>query len=298
MNKLLEMEIFVQVVDAGSLAAAARKLRRNPSSVSKFMSALEDRLGVLLLTRTKRDMVLTDAGENFLLHCKDILSDIDEAEQAATATARPTEPRGRLRVIGMDTCSPSIMIPLISGFAKLYPGIQMDLNHTDYGQELVGTQMDVALRIGELTAKGLKCVQLAPSYRLICASPEYLATHGTPQSLASLAEHNCIGFSTPDQSNTWQLPHNGQSKKIQPCGNLVANNAELIRQAALSGAGICQLSNFIIGPDIQEGRLVLLFPEQQEVIDDYVCAIYPRKKITPEKTLIFVKYLKQQLSLT
>ena len=296
MNKLLEMEIFVQVVDAGSLAAAARKLRRNPSSVSKFMSALEDRLGVLLLTRTKRNMVLTEAGEDFFLHCKAILSDIDEAEQTATAMARPIEISGCLRVIGMEACSPSIMIPLITGFLSRYPDIQMDLNHADYGQELVGTEMDVALRIGEVTAKGLECVQLAPSRLLICASAEYLANHGTPQSLASLANHNCIGFSAPHQSSTWQLPGDGLSEKIQLSGNLVANNAELIRQAALSGSGVCQLSNFIIGPDIQEGRLILLFPEQADVITDYVCAIYPKKKTTPNKTMVFVQYLKEQLS--
>ncbi|MCJ8297550.1 MAG: LysR family transcriptional regulator [Pseudomonadales bacterium] len=295
MNKLLEMEVFVQVVEAGSLAAAARKLRRNPSSVSKFISTLEDRLGVRLLNRTTRNMMLTNAGEDFFQHCNAILIDIDEAEEEATA--RHKELRGRLRVVGMDACSPNIILPLISGFVSRYPGIQIDLNQAEHGQDIFDSEMDVALRIGEITSKGLECVKLVPSRRLICASPEYLATHGTPQSLANLADHNCIGISENPQFNTWELNREKQTEKTQPSGNLVSSNAELIRQAALSGWGICQLSNFIIGPDIKEGRLVVLFPEQLQIITNYVCAIYPRKKRTPNKTLAFVKYLKEQLSM-
>jgi len=153
------------------------------------------------------------------------------------------------------------------------------------------------LSIGEVTSKGLECVKLAPSSRLICASPGYLATHGTPQSFASLADHNCIGFSANPQYNTWELSSDGQTEKMQSSGNLLASNAGLIHQAALSGWGICRLSDFIIGPDIQEGRLVVLFPEQLEIITYYVCAIYPRKKRVPHKTLAFVKYLKEELSM-
>ncbi|MCJ8297551.1 MAG: LysR family transcriptional regulator [Pseudomonadales bacterium] len=295
MNKLIEMEVFVQVVDAGNLAAAARRLRRNPSSVSKIISALEDRLGVRLLTRTTRNMMLTDAGGDFFQHCKAILIDIDEAEEAATA--RHSEPRGRLRVVGMNACLPNIILPLISSFNIRYPGIQIDLNQAEYFPDMIAADMDVALRIGEVASKGLECVRLSPSSRLICASPEYLASHGKPKSFASLADHNCIGFSTNPQFNTWEISRGRQTEKHQASGNFLASNAGLIRQAALSGWGICQLSDFIIGPDIQEGRLVVLFPEQLETITNYVCAIYPRKKRPPKKTLAFVDHLKEELSM-
>jgi len=294
MNKLIEMEIFVQVVDAGSLAAAARRLLRNPSSVSKVVSALEDRLGVRLLTRTTRNLMLTDAGRDFFEHCKAILINIEEAEEAATACH--TEPRGRLRIIGMNACLPNLIIPLISDFVNRYPRIQIDLNQAMCSSDMVASDMDVALSIGEVTSKGLECVKLAPSSRIICASPGYLATHGTPQSFDNLKEHNCIGFSTNPEFNTWEFGRDGQVENIQSSGNLLASNAGLIHQAALSGWGICRLSDFIIGPDIQEGRLVVLFPEQLEIITYYVCAIYPRKKRTPNKTLAFVNYLKEKLS--
>ena len=296
MNKLIEMEIFVQVVDAGSLAGAARRLRRNPSSVSKIISALEDRLAVRLLTRTTRNIMLTDVGSDFFEHCKAILTDIDEAEEAATARHR--EPRGRLRIVGLNACSPDIILPLISGFLSRYPSIQIDLNQAEFGKEIVYKEMDVALRIGEISLKSLECVKLASSRRLICASPEYLVTHGNPESLASLADHNCIGFSTKSRFNPWELNRDRQTEKIQLSGNLASNNADFIRQAALSGWGICQLSDFIIGPDIQEGRLVELFPKQLDIKTNYVCAIYPRKKRTPYKTQVFVKYLKEQLSMS
>jgi DNA-binding transcriptional LysR family regulator len=161
---------------------------------------------------------------------------------------------------------------------------------------MVGADMDVALRIGEVTSKGLECIKLVPSHRLVCASPDYLATRGIPRTFASLADHNCIGFSALPQFDIWDLHRDGHTEQVQPTGNLVASNAELIRQAALSGWGICQLSDFIIGPDIQEGRLVMLFPEQMKTITNYICAIYPRKKRPPTKTLAFVDHLKDQLS--
>ena len=294
MNKLIEMETFVQVVDAGSLAAAARRLRRNPSSVSKIISALEDRLEVRLLTRTTRNITLTDAGLDFFEHCKAILINIDDAEEAATASHR--EPRGRLRVVGMNACSPNVILPLVSGFLNRYPSIQIDLHQAEYFPDMVAADMDVALRIGEVTTKGLECVRLTPSRRLICASPEYLATHGTPLTLAELVDHNCIGFSTNVQFNNWEVNGDRKVEKFQPSGNLVASNAQLIRQAALFGWGICQLSDFIINPDIKEGRLVVLFPEQLDSITNYVCAIYPRKKRSPKKTLAFVEHLEEELS--
>ena len=295
MNKLIEMEIFVQVVDAGSLVGAGRRLQRNPSSVSKVISALEDRLGARLLIRTTRNMMLTDAGVEFFEHCKTILSNIDEAEEAATARHR--EPRGRLRVIGMNACIPNLIIPLIAGFVNRYPDIQIDLNQAVCSPDMVASDTDVALSIGEVNSKGLECVKLAPSRRLICASPGYLATYGTPQSFSSLADHNCIGFSANPQFNTWHLSEHRPTEKIQSSGNFLASHAGLIHQAALSDLGICRLSDFIVGRDIQEGRLVVLFPEQLEEISYYVCAIYPRKKRTPNKTLTFVKYLKEQLSI-
>jgi len=298
MNKLIEMEVFVQVVNAGSLAAAARRLHRNPSSVSKFISALEERLGVRLLTRTTRHLTLTDAGQDFYVHCKAILIDIDQAEEAATATSRHRKPSGCLRITGMDACSPNIILPLISGFLSRYPGIQVDLNQAEFCPDMTANDMDVALSIGEIKSKLLTCVKLAPSRQLICASPEYLASHGTPQSIANFKDHNCIRSSTSCEQNNWEIIQDQQTDTVQPSGSLAANNAQLVRQAALSGWGICQLSDFIIGPDIEEGRLVVLFPEQLEVIGNYICAIYPRKERPPNKTLVFVEYLKEQLSMT
>jgi len=296
MNKMLEMEVFVQVVNAGSLAKAASKLGRNTSSVSKFLCALEDRLRVRLLKQTSRIIMLTDAGEVFFQDCKVILSDIDKAEEAATE--RLTELPGSLRIVGMDVCAPNIILPMISAFVSRYPGIQIDIEQVEHRQEIDYEKIDVALRIGEVTTKGLKCVKLAPSRRVICASPEYLATHGTPQTLVELADHNCIGFNTKSHLNLWELSHDRQTEKIQLSGSFVANNAELIRQAALCGWGICQLSNFIIGPDVQEGRLVELFPKQLDKTTNYICAIYPRQKRTPYTTQAFVSYLKEQLSMS
>lgn len=294
MNKLIEMETFVQIVSAGSLVGAARRLRRNPSSVSKIIAGLEDRLSVRLLTRTTRNLVLTDAGESFYKHCKSILIDIEEAEE--TAMTRHENPRGRLRIIGMNALSPNTVLPLAYRFIERYPEIKLELVQAEFFPDMVGAEMDVAIRFGEVTSKGLECVRIAPSRRVICASPAYLERHGTPDTLASLTEHNCIVFSNLQHLNIWELNHNKHVETCHPSGNLVASNAELIRQAALSGRGICQLSDFIVGDDIREGRLIVLFPKQLETITNYVCAIYPRKERPPRKTLVFIEYLQENLS--
>ncbi len=294
MNKLSEMEVFVGVVEAGSLAQAARALRRDPSSISKMLTALEDRLGVDLVTRTTRSMALTEAGEEFYGSCKTILMDVAEAEEAATV--RDSEPRGLLRVVGMNAITPTVILPLVDGFLRRCPHVRVDLIRKEVFPDLVDTNMDVALRIGEIRAKGLECVELAPSRRIVAAAPSYIAAHGAPSTLADLAEHNCIGFSTLPRLNKWGLTPGDAQEHIRPTGNLSASSADLIRQAALSGMGVCMLSDLIVRADIEQGRLVPLFPDQMNAMVNNVCAIYPRRRRTPVKTLAFVEFLKEALS--
>lgn len=291
MDRLVEIETFLRIAEEGSLAGAARQLRRTPSSVSKILKGLEERLDTGLVTRTTRSMALTEAGEQFYNRCRSILQEIEEAE--GTVSDLHTRPSGHLRVVGMNVLSQELLMPLITEFLSQNPDITIDLVQTDVLPDLIRSGADVALRIGEVTAKALVCERLAPSHRVICAAPGYLESHGWPAQLKELSKHNCLVFGHNPALNIWQTERDGQIIGIEPRGDFSANRGELLRQAALAGLGIAQLSDVLVGPDLQAGRLVALLPEQLRRITNHVCAIYPRRQRAPHKVTAFVSFLRE-----
>jgi len=293
LNKIEEMAVFVRVVEAGSLSAAARALRRSPSSVSKILTGLEERLGVRLITRNTRHLQITDVGDDYYQRCRNILEEIAEAEERATAIH--AEPSGTLRIVGMNILSQKTMMPVLTGFLEKHPRISLEIHQTDVIPDLVKSGIDLALRIGSVSAKGLECVELAPSRRVICASPAYIAAHGRPKTLSQLHLHNCLTFSTNEALNTWELEGAEGTDSLHVSGNLAASTAELIRQAALGGWGICQLADVIIGPDLKSGALVPLFPDQLDRVINHICAVYPKRRRTPKKVLAFVEHMRDAL---
>lgn len=293
MNKIEEMAVFVRVVEAGSLSAAARALRRSPSSVSKILTGLEDRLGVRLITRNTRHLQITDTGQDYYQRCRLILEDITEAEERASALH--AEPGGTLRVVGMNILSQKAMMPILTGFLEKYPRISLEIHQTDIFPDLVKSGIDLALRIGGVSTAGLECVELMPSRRVICAAPDYIAVHGRPRTLSQLHLHNCMTFATNEALNTWELEGAEGTESIHVSGNLAASTAELIRQAALNGWGVCQLSDVIIGPDLKNGALVPLFPEQLDQTTNHICAVYPKRRSAPKKVLAFVEHMREAL---
>ena len=290
MDKFTEMETFLRIAEAGSLAAAGRRLGRTPSSVSKLLTGLEERLGARLVTRTTRSLALTDSGTQFLARCQSILAELEEAEVRAAELHRM--PGGRLRAVGMNILSQSLLVPLITGFLRANPGITIDLVQAESLPDLTRAGADVGLRIGSLSTKGLVCEPLAVSRRVTCASPAYLVRHGRPARFEDLADHNCLTFGHNAAMNRWQIECEGRVITLQARGDFTANRGELIRQAALAGWGVCHLSDVLVGPDLLSGRLVALFPEQIEQVTNHVCAIYPRRQRVPRKVTAFVEHLR------
>src|SRR5688572_1823464 len=189
-DALQEMTVFTRVVAAGSLSAAARELGLSPALISRKLAALESRLGVRLINRTTRSLHLTDEGASYHESCARVLAEIDEAEAAVSAGR--VEPRGTLKVALPASFGHQHIAPLIPEFAARYPEVHIALSLSDRNLSLIDEGFDLAVRIAELEDSSLAARRLAPNRRVVCASPAYLARHGSPRTPQDLMKHNCI----------------------------------------------------------------------------------------------------------
>src|ERR687891_1986705 len=198
-DTLQEITVFSRIVGAGSLSAAARDLGMSPALVSRRLASLEGRLGVRLVNRTTRSLHLTDEGAAYYETCTRILAEIEEADAAASAGR--AEPRGVLRVALPASFGNQHVAPLVPRFVERYPDVQIALSLSDRTVNVVEEGFDLAIRIADLADSSLAARKLAPNRRVVCASPAYLARHGTPRTPEDLAKHNCL--TTTDFTMNW-----------------------------------------------------------------------------------------------
>lgn len=249
-NNIAEMEIFAYVVDSGNFSAAARRLHMDPSSISKLILRLETRLGVRLMHRTTRKVVLTEEGELFYHKVVRILADIKEAEASLTS-----QPRGKVRI----TCSVPFalhqLIPILPEFTHLHPNIEIILLSTDAVVDLLGERCDIAIRIGKVADSSLKIRKLADSKMLLVASPKYLKQHGIPKKLSDLEKHICLNFYGHPELNCWPFKSKKAVWEWYAEGSFSADNGESIAKMVLAGGGIARLSAFMVRENITLGKL-------------------------------------------
>ncbi|HEY6095167.1 MAG TPA: LysR family transcriptional regulator [Gallionellaceae bacterium] len=288
MDTLLSMKVFATVVESGSFAAAAERLDLSRAMVSKHMAHLEGHLGSRLLNRTTRRLSLTEAGTGYYERCQHILKDIDEAELAATELT--SAPRGTLRVTAPLVFGVLHIAPLIADYLALYPEAKLDFTLDDRNIDLVNEGYDLAIRIGNLAESGLVARRFARDRLVVCGSPEYFRRHGVPRVPDDLGKHVCLGYSYEESINEWQFSGPDGEHRVSVSGNLRANNGDLLRVAALGGAGIVLQPRFLVGADLREGRL-------QAVLTDYesrelgIYAVYPSRRFLSAKVRTFIDFL-------
>lgn len=284
--------VFVAVVECGSFSRAGEKLGTSKSAVSKRITLLEQRLGVRLFHRNTRRLSLTEAGEQYFEYARKAHALACEGEDAVAELQ--SEPRGVLRVSVPMTFGRLHLAPLIPGFLERYPHVQLDLSMDDQRVDLVEKGYDLAVRIGSLPDSSLVARRIAPCLSVICASPDYLARQGAPQTPEELSDHNCLFFSYFQGGAEWSFNSPVGMVRVQPRGNYRANNSEALRDALLAGLGICQMPTFIVGNDLAEKRLV-------PVLTDYplpkhsIYAVFPERKHMPGKVRAFLDFLIDRL---
>jgi len=289
-DNLTDLRIFNRIVATGSLSQAGRELNLSLAVVSKRLAALENRLGVRLINRTTRRLNATQEGLEFSERCQRILLDLEEAEAAVT-TGRES-PKGLLRVTAAVGFGRRRIAPAIVGFAERYPDILVDLDLTDRTVDLVDCGIDVAIRTGALQDSSLIARKLVGNYRVVVASPAYLARHGTPIVPDDLTRHQCLNFSA--LGDTWSFIGPNGPFQIRVATRLKTNDGEVGHEWALAGGGLVMKSIWDVGDDIKTGRLVRVladWPSPAAAIH----ALYPTSRHLSAKVRSFVDYLGDHL---
>ena len=286
------LEVFAAVAATGSFSAAGRALGLTPSAVSRTVDRIEARLGVRLLLRTTRALTLTIEGQAYVGAARRILADLDDAEQAI---ADQGSPRGRLRVSAAQSHGRLCVVPLLGDFAQLYPHILIDINLTDALVDIVGGQADVAIRFGLLADSVLTARKLGETRRMIVASPDYLARHGTPQVPEDLHDHNCLNFNFRRSEPIWPFRKDGREYVLTVRGGIEANNGETLGQLAAAGVGIARVGAFSVAEEIAAGRLLPLLEEFSPGDVETIHAVFVGGANIPARVRVFVDFLAERL---
>jgi DNA-binding transcriptional LysR family regulator len=288
MDRLSSMRAFVKVVEHGSFSEAARSLRLSRSGVSKHVMELEQELGVQLLNRTTRSASPTENGRAYYERSVAILAELEEADLAVTRLQ--AEPRGLLRVNAPMSFGTLHLGPALVAFMEQYPELQIQLTLSDEQIESVQEGFDVTLRIGELASSSLIARRLLGVQRVFCASPEYIERHGAPEHPRDLKNHDCLTYGFLATGNQWKLTGPDGEHWISVPWRLCANNAEVLKQAALKGRGIALLPTFIAGSELESGALAPML-EKYRAPEIALYAIYPPTRHLSSKVRLFIDFL-------
>ncbi len=293
MDRLTSLTTFVQVVDCGGFAAAARRLNMSTTMVSNHIQALEDRLGARLLNRTTRKVSLTDIGTGYYERCTQILADLEAADNIVGAVQ--ATPRGILRLYTSSHILRFIG-PIVAEYMGLYPDVTVDLTMGERMIDLVEERVDIAIRTVPTPESSLITRRLIQWRHILCATPEYLAQHGSPTELAQLGDHNCLRYPLYPFGDEWHFTGpDGAPAVVRVTGNLITNSAEVLRIATLAGRGLFLAPDFYIFEDIAEKRLVPVLPAYRP-IDFALHAIYPNRQYLAAKARTFLDLIAARIA--
>jgi DNA-binding transcriptional LysR family regulator len=287
------MEVFVQVVNAGSFSAAARAMGLTPSAVSKVVSRIEERLRTRLVDRSTRHLKLTPEGEIYYSCCVRIVADIEEAEHAISAST--SQLHGLLRVNSSVPIGTYWIEPLAEEFLARHPRLSLDLSLSDEVVDLLEERADIAIRIGPLQDSSLRVRKLCDSRRVITASPAYLRRHGVPRTPADLARHNCLAFNLKPSLNAWPFVVDGKAISMPVRGNFTGNNGLTLQNMALRGLGLARLAWFQVGDAVRAGRLVPVLEEFHPGDVQGVYALFLAHRFVSPRVRGFIDFLVERM---
>jgi len=293
MDTLTRMRSYVDVVREGGYSAAARVTGRSKAILSKDVRELEDYLGVRLLTRTTRSVAPTEAGLTYFEEAVALLDSLDSLQERMRESG--DTPRGPLRVSAPRTHSEELIGEAIIAFAAAYPDVQLDVVFEDRFIDMVAERFDVAIRISELADSSLIARKLAPYRIVVCATPELLKAHGTPQKPEDVASLPAIIDSNHRLRGgfAFDTPEGRRMVRVTP--QISINAPHAVRLAALAGLGICQTPYLSVRNDLAEGRLVTVL-ESYELKGPGIYAVYAERRHMTQKLRAFVDFMADQFT--
>lgn len=279
---------FVAVVDSCSFTAAAKKMKTSVAQISRRVSALEERLAIKLLVRTTRKVSVTEAGQLYYMHCRNLVEGLETAELAVTQMQ--ATPKGLLKITAPVAYGESHIAPLLNDFLEIYPQVDLDLNFTNLKVDLIESGMDVAIRMGRLADSSLIAKRLSSRQPYVCAAPSYLEKYGMPHTLSELNRHNCLVGSTEQ----WRFLDNNKTKSFKVFGRIHCNSGFALLNAAIRGLGLVQLPDYYVKNALESGDLI-------EVLSDYrderegIWALYPHNRNLSPKVRLLIDFLAEKL---
>jgi DNA-binding transcriptional LysR family regulator len=292
MDRFDSMSVLLAVTDAGSLSAGARRLGMPLATVSRKVSELEAHLHTRLLNRGSRRLELTDAGQSYVAACRKILEDVVEAERTASGEYRA--PRGELVVTAPIVFGRLHVLPIVGAFLKAYPDIDVRITFADRVVNLLEEHVDIALRIGDLPDSSLVASRVGTIRRVVCASPGYLKTRGTPANPNDLGSHDCITFEGLMSPRAWTFWSNGAPQSFAIHSRLVVNTAEAAIDMAAAGVGITRVLSYQIAAPLAERKLAIML-ERFEPAPVPVSLVHTGHGLLPLKLRAFLDFATPRL---
>ncbi|AWB67244.1 LysR family transcriptional regulator [Saccharobesus litoralis] len=293
-----QLHIFVEVVNAGSFAKAARILDRDPSLISRSIASLEAHLGVRLFQRSTRVLSLTDSGARYLARIKPILDALSEAEDELRVESGKVS--GRVTLTASVAFGQMCLLPLMAELMATFPLIDLDLKLTDSNLDLLEENIDLAIRLTPAFESDLIGYKLFNTHYKVVASPEYLNNHSSIQSPDDLEHHKCLVFSMAQYRTAWMFINNdGQQTKININSQLALSSALALKECTKQGLGVCLLADWLIKDEIKQGNLVDVLPEYKVTATDFHTAawlLYPSRHYVPNRVRAVIEFLKNKLA--
>lgn len=290
---LVSLRIFARVVESESFSEAARRAGTTPSTVSKRIASLEAQFKTRLVNRTTRSVSVTEAGAKLYERYREVIDLLRVAREEVSSMDRDI--RGQLRVSLPVALGSRKLAPVIPEFLKRHPSINLGIDLSFEKVDMLGEHVDIAVRIAEVLPEGLVAVRLAPYRHVFCASPDYLAARGTPQSAEDLAMHDCLVVPGAFGGQTWPLHREGGVRAVPVSGRLVANHGDAVYDAALAGLGISMQPRWRVADDLKSGNLVEVLAEFV-VQKRWVWAVLARRGAMPVRVRLFVEFLQEALA--
>ena len=292
MDRFQSLQVFVKVAECGGFAAAARALAMSPPAVTRAISALEERIGTRLLLRTTRSVRLTESGERYLLDCRRILVDLEEAEDAAVGSH--AAPRGELRITAPLLFGRLHVTPILGDFLDRHPLVSCRTLFIDRIVNLMDEGLDVAIRIGHLPDSSLIAIRAGTVSWVVFAAPQYLKKHGLPRHLADLADHRLIQSLSVETASEWPFQQNGKPRAIRIEPRLRMNTNDAVAELVARGWGISRLLSYQIAPHLADGRVQTVLREF-EMPPLPIHVVHQEGRMVSTKVRAFVDYMVDRL---
>lgn len=292
MDRFESMSVLLAVVEAGSLSGGGRKLGMPLASVSRKISELEAHLKARLLTRSTRQLTLTDAGRDYIVACRRILEDLNDAERAASGEY--SAPRGELIITAPIVFGRLHVLPIAIEFINAYPEVDVRLALGDRVVNLLEDHVDLAVRISELADSSLIATRIGSIRRVVCGSPAYFAAHGVPRSPIELSSHACVTFAALMAAGPWTFEVNGADVTVPVRSRLAVNTAEAAVDAATAGVGVTRVLSYQMEEARRAGLLQVVLQEfEPEPLP--VSLVYSSQGRLPQKMRAFLDFAAPRL---